>query len=543
MFEYSLVGGLPSGNRTVWSRQPLQPVAAGPLTPFSYSILEELLRRAWYQYFDELNFAPMPRARILRQHNGIPYLNLTISAQRDVEQTGLEPMTFVVDGEPFGVAKWEKPGFLSGIKLGRNRKRVTAKVAEYVEAIPAVTQKTQAWYAKTKELYWTQADVLQVMEEIERIGVDSMKIFFAARHNLELLYNQLLWRSNKRTPYPANLVLIDSVLNDLTALVEYQIATDCVKLATTIRRDTATAAWLAERQYTNWEETIPNQQVAKAVRTFFATYGHRAANEAEIAHPRWEMDPELFFYSLHAHVIKQSKLPSAVPSGQSTQRLIDALDGDTKEARQLIEQAHVLMQLQSNALHAFAYLLAGTQQWAHAAAREAMADERLAALDDVFYFTLEEVKQMMTGEWNISDQQGIQRTCQERRQQYKAWQEAAAEETIPWLLIGDNPAHPTHKGVPAAGGEATGPLRRWDTTHPSHCDGAIIGTSHMDSGWSLILPLARALVVAQGSPLDPIVGAARAWHLPTVTTLGPTFASLVNGAQTTVNGGQGAVTQ
>ena len=110
MYDYSLPGGLPSGNRTVWSNLPLQPLVRGPMTPFSYSVVAEIAGRAWYQYFDRLGFNPTPCGRVVRQYQGRPYLNLTLSAQRDVEGAAIEPLTFVIDGAPFPICKWEKPG-------------------------------------------------------------------------------------------------------------------------------------------------------------------------------------------------------------------------------------------------------------------------------------------------------------------------------------------------------------------------------------------------------------------------------------------------
>jgi len=59
----------------------------------------------------------------------------------------------------------------------------------------------------------------------------------------------------------------------------------------------------------------------------------------------------------------------------------------------------------------------------------------------------------------------------------------------------------------------------------------------------LILPFARALIAADGTPLDPIVAAARGWHIPTVVGLGARFDTLVEGAQTTILGDNGTVEQ
>ena len=115
-----------------------------------------------------------------------------------------------------------------------------------------------------------------------------------------------------------------------------------------------------------------------------------------------------------------------------------------------MQRARQLLWLQSQAVHAFAYILAGTRRWALAAAKEAQGDQRLIQADDVFFFQLEEVKQMMTGEWNISSRQTIRNTCAERKAAYARWQTQAA----PPVLIGDIAAQeaPAALTTPPTGG-------------------------------------------------------------------------------------------
>jgi len=497
-------------------------------------------KRAWYQYFDELGFAPMPRARILQQINGYPYLNLTISAQRDAEVAALEPMTLLLDGERFPLVRHEKPGFLAGIKYGRHRKKIATTLARYRDELPEITQKAEAWSDKTKELRWTQADVLQVMEEIERVSAASFKIFFAARHNLERIYNRLLWLTQARQPYPANVALLTNTLCDTTAVHESLMAEQLLALGAVAANDPVTVAWLQQGDFADWTVNLPAAMVT-AVQGFLATYGHRAVSEAEIAQVRWQDDPTLIFASLKAYV--QGDAHRAAPESvvAPRERLLASVEAtDQKEVQQLCDQWSQLVNLQSQSLHAFAHALAGTRRWALAAAGEAMADGRLQAQEDVFFFELEEVKQMMTGEWNISARREIQATCEKRKEAYTAWQTTAA----PWLLIGDSAAIANGpQGLPAAGEQGVGLLQHSPMPDPANFKDAVVGTALLNSGWSLALPFVQALVAVGGTPLDPIVAAASRWQVPTVVGFGEAVANLVEGAQTTVHGDRGTVEQ
>lgn len=539
MFAYHLPDGLPAGSRTVWSQLSLQPITAQPLTPFSYSVLEEVAKSAWYHYFDELGFEPMPRARVLRQQQGRAYLNLSLSAQRDAEQAAVEPLLLEINGQPFPLAKWEKPGFLAGIKLGRNRKKIEQLLAHYHQEITKVTQTAAAWYLKTQELRWTQADILQVMEEVERVSIASFKIFLAARHNLELLYNRLFWLTNPKQPCPVNLALIQQAIGGIEGLSETRMAEAVLALAQMATAEPQVVAWLQAGQYADWQTTLPNKAVATAVATFLQQHGHRTLGEGEIRQARWQEEPALLFASLHAYAQQPPPTPAKRPAPQP-QPLLDAVAPEQRKfVQEALPQLRSLLLLQSQALHAFAYIIAGTRAWALAAAREAQSDQRLVQVDDVFFFQLEEVKQMMTGEWNISSRQEIQTTCNKRKADYARWQ----QETAPALLIGDSAAQPQQVGFPGVSGQVTGSFIRWAAPAPAPVDNAIIGMQSLDSGASLLFPWARAFVTPTGTPWDPMVAAAQAWSLPVVLGLGDSDQHLVEGVQTTVAGESGKAKQ
>jgi hypothetical protein len=358
LFAYELPNGLPAGSRTAWSRLSLLPLAQGALTPFSYSVLAEIAGRAWYQYFDALGFDPMPRARVVRQFQGHPYLNWTISATRDAEQAAIEPLTLRLNGQLFPLCKVEKPSFLAGLKASRNQAKVESLLKKLTGELAGVSQQLQAWQAKTQELRWTQAEVLQVMEEIEPVGVPSFITFFAARHNLDLTANRLWHLLPADLPSAARTRLLSEAIPTLYApVINAEI-----------------------RQAAEQTPNIPNVTVQPAA-------------------------------------------------------LLAALEARQRKAAQpLLGKAQTLLELQGRALLAFSTILPGTRRWALAAAKEAMGDQRLLAQEDVFFYELEEMKEMMTGEWNISDRDEIQKSCARRKLEYAQWQQAQPSE----LLIGES---------------------------------------------------------------------------------------------------------
>jgi pyruvate,water dikinase len=269
-------------------------------------------------------------------------------------------------------------------------------------------------------------------------------------------------------------------------------------------------------------------------------YGHRAIGEGEMANPRWVEQPRFLFKGILACIENNVKQPAHIPSTAAVQDLFNKIDNaERKIVERQLAQIRRLTMLQSQALYAFSYILAGTRIWALAAGQEATEDQRLRTADDSFFFELEELKRMMTGEWNVTNSEEIQATASQRRAVYDTWQRVRPAE----LLFDEIEIAAIYKGLPGVVGQTTGPLRRQKGLQPCLCTGAVVGAQQLDGGWAPTLPVAGGLLAAAGTPLDPIVAAARIWHVPTVVALGGDYDNLVDGAQTRLDGASGAVEQ
>ena len=430
MLNYRMPSGLPSGSRAAWSRLLLQPLAGDLMTPLSYSVLGEVAGRAWFTYYDKLGFDPMPRAHVARQHNGRAYFNLTLSAQREGEFAALEPISFVVDGAAQPLVKVEKPGFLAGMKSGRAARRLEAAWDEFAAAGAAQAERAAAWNARVADFKWTQAEILQIMEEIEPDMVAPFASFLAARQGLLLSVNRLMRLANQ--PPAETLRQIDRGLGS-AGVIEADMARALGQMAQ--KATPALRNWVAAGDFAGWEDQLRSGGLLADMESFQERYGHRAAAPAELAAPRWREDP--------APLLRLLAEPPAAPAAADDHAIsvllasIDSADTRArKEAQASIDLLRKVVPMQSRAIDTLSHYFAGARRWAWGASKEAMSDQRLAAADDVFCFELEELKRMMTNEWNVSDSAEIQATAAKRRAQYDGWKNASAPE----LLLGDAPA-------------------------------------------------------------------------------------------------------
>jgi hypothetical protein len=165
-------------------------------------------------------------------------------------------------------------------------------------------------------------------------------------------------------------------------------------------------------------------------------------NEGEIANPRWSEDATFLFQTLLAQIEAPATKSSSGDNLQLLSKLVSS--SGSKQGEQMLKKIDDLHKLQSSALHSLAYIWAGTRSWASAAAREAMVDKRLHNTDEVFLFELEEIKEMMTGEWNVSSRDEIRAATATRQ----AEDAAMRKEVAPDLLVGDNEAFVSRREMP-----------------------------------------------------------------------------------------------
>jgi pyruvate,water dikinase len=281
-----LSSGTGAESGPVWVHSLLAPLTPGALTPFTGSLLSEVVTRTWDLYYDRLGFAPPLRAHVVRLHEGRPYMNLTLTATLEAEHAGSAPPVLQLDGVTRPLLAWEKPGFLAALKLSRGAKKIEETLAALRQELPAITEKAAAWQTRVAGLRWSQAEILQIMEEIERTGAAALLPYFAARHALEGARRRLLHLLGDRPAAEATTLLVQA-LGGAAPTLELDMAQRVQALSRSAAAQPEVQQWLAAGDFTAWETTLPAGEFAASLQDFLARYGHRGLHEGEIAAPRW----------------------------------------------------------------------------------------------------------------------------------------------------------------------------------------------------------------------------------------------------------------
>jgi hypothetical protein len=386
----------------------------------TWSILSRSAERAVRSHYRAWGVTLPANAAIWRRIDGRAYLNTTALTAADQA---------VTTGQAEAKSGWRL------FNRGPDR-RQSAVLRQQIEQAAAIFTATQRWWEQVQAMQWQQATILQVMEEIEprTEAVLTARDYLvtglgAARRQITRWVAE--WQPGSR----------DALFDDLFAGLDgregwAQYRYDLQWLVEAARQDDVVATYLAER---DWQEAFPEGQFQHAVEAFIATYARWAEQPLETASPRWTEAPQMLLARLAAQLAEPPGAP--LPSPQSarqrrtaaSERMTSELDSRRRrQFEPVFDQLQQIVDLLPPSREALVTVLAAARRWALGAAQEAVNDGRLAAVDDVFLLELEELKQVMTGEWNSPEQ--VAPTVERRRAEQAAW---AAREPAEVIEEGD----------------------------------------------------------------------------------------------------------
>jgi hypothetical protein len=348
----------PGIDLTAW--EPIRNVRALPAypTPFTWSILAPTLSEAYRRTASQLSVPWVDTGTLFCLFEGQPY--------------GRRSMKLDASGDGLG-----RSGLLAQWDAGSKAAETTLAAAAELAA------RVGRWYARVRQTHWGQADLLQVMEEIENLGNSVQTAWVLLALALRAAGTRMQQRQQEVWPdAPAAQVA------DLTG------------------------------HATPYEEALAQASRGRDGETgtgLLATYGHRGPNELELATPRWaEAAPGDSFVwppyiePVWAGLATRQRTAEQTLAGRVGFFKRRGVEADVQFRRRIAS-------LFDTVDDARARWLAGTRIWAVAAAQETVADGRIVQPADIFLLELEEVKQLMTGEWNVTHRESLHELIVERR--------------------------------------------------------------------------------------------------------------------------------
>ena len=340
------------------------------------------------------------------------------------------------------------------------------------------------WAEGVFALQWGQAELLQVMEEIEPFVADAL-------YDIERLaaiavgsYARLLDVLDRRFSGPTQ----DIALNLVAGLG----TPDSVMVADLIQ-GVEQRVWLKQ-------------------------HGHRADQELELATPRLGEIPPPFPIPTDF----SGAWDPAAARQRRERAMQDAISGvgllQRSGLRTLVELVQNALVAHATARDVLARVLAASRRWSLAAANEGMADERLENSGEIFLLELEEVKQIMTGEWHSRAQ--VQPLLEMRRQINHPPPTSPRHqgEAFPPLAGGLRGVGGEQQPLGIAGDALSGSAYHLHTAAaipnvPIH---AIALAPETTPAWAPLFPKIDAIATARGDWLCHTAAVGRAGGLPTI---------------------------
>jgi hypothetical protein len=372
-----------SAGQTSWTRDLARDLFSGWTTPFAWTLLRAPVETALRSVYTAVGAAlTAPGEPFWRSEEGAVYLNAALIAQTDQTLAGAAWLGRRQPPAPGGL--------LARLQTGSTAKRCQARVAAAPGEAQSLQTRLSRWLTSVQGLRWTQADLLQVMEELEPHALAAFQVYFLARMGLNAAHAQLQARLAEWAP--------DCPSDVLAGLY---LGVDGLPSASTA-------------EAVNEAARLPAAGPARLAA--LARCSHRGPGEMRPDAHRWGAAPELL-----AHLAAQGDAGWR-PARAAEQRdaalaeIRGRLDvGRYRQVDELLGRVHGMMAAADVAWDAMTMAMAAAQHWTAAAAQEAMAAGLIAHPGDVLYLELEELKQVATGEWHAGRSAGVQEAVEGRK--------------------------------------------------------------------------------------------------------------------------------
>ncbi len=429
------------------------------LTPFSHSILHPALASS----LERLAQAFSSHAPTLPHSFHSQAVNTFLAQATLGIWGGSEPEI----GHLFGI---EPPTAPRQGKPSQGMKQARVALREF----PAAYARLRRWSEWVFASEWSQAQLLQVMEEIEPRVAEALN-----------------W------VHRCAIVTVGSY---------HHLGTMLAKKEKDNAKREALRLGLVAGLETPDSRFLHALAVGKPVDELRATFGHMPlAREGEIAAPRVGDAAEHRLTNPGMEVWNWTPGRAQKRRGEAEkQALAQAGMLGRSGLRKAVEMAQQALVAHAQAREALAYVLAAARHWALAAAEEGAADGRIHHPDEIFMLEIEEIKQMMTGEWH--SRAHVETLITERRAAYDAQPD-------------DDAGHGHPLGV--AGYDTEGAL--FLLQHPEEADQLDVPPGFMalargwHPGWWQVVLKAEGIIDRGGNILTWMASVARSGDLPALT--------------------------
>ncbi|WP_430487768.1 phosphoenolpyruvate synthase [Priestia flexa] len=390
---------------------------------------------------------------------------------------------------------------------------------------------------------------------LENIGKEMLKIF--SNPATFMVSSQLL--KKRLTRVMGSDKEIHNLTKSLPGNVMSEMGLQLGDLADIVRKYPEVEKYLEnakdETFYSGLVHLTGGQEFTSAFQQFIEKYGMRCPGEIDITRPRWRERPTLIVTNILGDVrnLKEDEYRQNFLSGlkevEESKERIFAQTGhhgkQYKKMKRLIDVYRYMGGLREHHKHFLTIILDLCKQAIMAEAEEMRKKHIIQHIEDVYYFSLEELIQISKGTFN----QDISGVVEERKDQFK-WHQTLKQPRVMTsegeIITGSrkkgNYPPGALVGSPVSAGVVEGIARVILSPEKAQLrEGEILVAPHTDPGWTPLFQSAQALVTEVGGLMTHGSVVAREYGIPAVVGLDDATTIIKDGQRIRVNGDDGYV--
>ena len=509
---------------TLWTRDNVGEVIPDVVTPLSWSVLDPLGNCSFAALLRRLEIDDYPGAGLFGRFYGRVYFNQTLFQEM---MSRFYPSRAGWRAIP-RLALTALRALLLLHRLPTESERVVATILEHRRS----EDNLSSW---------------------QRLGTEAMEVHLAVSVMAELLY-QALDKLLKR--WVGGMTTAAALTAGVQGVRSAEAGQALAALAEQVRQDRSLQALVltanVEALPARLAETEAGRALWAQIEAFLSEHGHSAAQEFELAVPRWRDDPTIILNALRVQA-RAREVSVADPSETCLEatRQVEKRLGWLKcmVFRRLLCWAQVFVATRENLKYHFVIAHGRLRDLYLALATRLVADGRLRDSQDVFFLTAEEVVLLAEGGLEAAPN-----LVDERRQAWEtdrrivppsAFEQRAdgrlCSVSLPLAASSDSGGR--LRGIAASPGSYTG----WARIMLTPDDGAgvqpgeVLVVPATNPGWAPLLLGAGALVTEIGGILSHGAIIAREYGLPAVLNISGATQRIRTGQLVHVDGSQGVV--
>ncbi len=541
---------------SVWSRANFKETLPELPSPLALSFLREYMEACILRHYLELGCTIPPGSSTVRILHGRPYINVSLfqslvsqlggNAALVIEQMGGDPSV------PLPMVRrlpwWRFPA--AGLRMQcRIRRAVRSAPAWFDEMRAMADHLTELTEARVPPV-GPEAILAQLVEVGHRLheGDLTFGIVAGVAQGLQALQLLLEWGIGRgwRPLLNASLQGLGTVISARQILLLH-------RLADIARQEPAVSAFFHAQPFASdgFRASLRGTRFLEAFDHYLAEYGHRAVGESDMMEPRFSEQPGYLLEIVRGHLL--------APAHQSVEETQQCQVATRNDALQRIRCAlrrrppvwtivrwwHCRLArslaLREENRHHLMYLAAAIRRVERHLGASLAAAGRLAAADDIFFLTAEELRGAFA---NLPrDYRAVVTVRRHERA-------ACANLTVPDVVMPGGPqtlSTPadtgTLHGTPISTGIAEGPVRlvTGKADAAKVLRGDILVMPVIDPGMTPLLGLAAGIVVEMGGTLSHGAIIAREFGLPAIVNVPHATCCLQDGERVVVDATAGEV--